>query len=442
MTITSTEMASRNDESAHDSLDDLGDIGWSIMDRLREAGDSLRDAPVVNPLDPNSTVPWHPMSIENGDLGVALAFSAADHFDPDEGWDLAAHHHVTAAVDSFSRLPNLGVGAFAGTASLAFTLDALSRDGERYQVARRQVENYLAARTYSLLETWNPENGTATDSYDLIAGVSGAAWYVVQAGRRSEEMVDMAQSVITALCSRACAPPPAGFWTASHQLTEMEREHHPHLHDGYVNLGLAHGIAGPLMVLGHARAAGFDVDPAAIEALRDMLGTHCESGEFGPDIGYHATPTPTPRTAPTRAAWCYGNAGLALAAAATETSRDDNLPTACELLGSLHARPTVELGIDNPSLCHGYGGLALIESVVLPAHAGSPSPKVTELLRSLVDPTEKFGFRNHHLTGVQSNSPGLLEGAGGTALALIEMSSRSTTRSTASRMIVGGDLSC
>lgn len=439
MTITRTETRFCSDTPEHN---DLGDLGWSIMHRLREAGDGLRAVPVVNPLDQNSIVPWHPMSIENGDLGVALALSAADHFDPDGGWDLAAHHHITEAVNSFSRLPNLGVGAFAGTASLAFALDALSRDGERYQSARRQVESYLASRTYALLETWNPETGTATDSYDLIAGVSGAAWYVVQSGRRSREMIDMAQSVITALCERACTPPPAGFWTTSHQLTSVEREHHPHLHDGYINLGLAHGIAGPLLVLGHARAAGFDVDPGAIEAIRATLGNHCERGELGPDIGYHATPASIPRAAPTRAAWCYGNAGLALAAAATEPSQGDSLPSAHELLETLNTRSVEDLGIDNPSLCHGYGGLALIESALGRSNAITPSTRGVERLVGVRDPAQMYGFRNHHLPGVQSNSPGLLEGAGGTAIALLELTSHSRSRSSAARMIVGGDLSC
>src|SRR5262249_9549675 len=86
---------------------------------------------------------------------------------------------------------------------------------------------------------------------------------------------------------------------------------------GIFDLGMAHGIGGPLALLAVAARQGVRVagQAEAIGRIGRWLIARVARDEWGPywptSIGFRAELRGEPGTPPTRAAWCYGTPGVA-----------------------------------------------------------------------------------------------------------------------------------
>ena len=424
-----------------DSREEAVDLGWRLLRRWRELGVTAVDLTEVHQPAHFGRVPWHPMGLDPGDLGLALVYSAADDLDPDGGWDEVAHVHLSHAVEYFRHSPDLGGGLFSGTAGMAWVLAALSRGGTRYRQARADVDEQLLQRGRRLLagfDTW--DGGPATEEYDLVSGLTGVAWSLLHRHQLGPELKQLRSDIVAMFCERLVRQGAWAFYTPPERITDFERQTHPQLHGGYVNLGLAHGIAGPLAALGVAHQRGVTVaglEDAAATLHQQVVGA-LRGTAYGPDVSYHEffplRGFGQSEADLTRTAWCYGNPGLAVALRhATELLRGRLGPSPVELLASVYRRPRSACLIDNPSLCHGWAGLLLIERLVL----GSPTEQTVRRLLDLAEATSVFGFRNVPSAGTVSDSPGFLEGSGGAAVALVSLSRPGATLTAAEEMLVG-----
>lgn len=416
--------------------------GWEVLDRIRAKGDAIIDVLTPHHITGEPVRAWHPLGLDPGDLGMALVYSAADGLRPDDGWDRLAFTHVQRMIEGFSTTPDLGIGLFSGTAGVAYALRSLDRDGTRYLRAIHDVDAVLATRVESRLKELPGQAGISTGAYDVIAGLSGAALYILQTAAWNGRLARTGVAIIEEFCRLALDTPPNGFWTPSNQITEFERETSPRLRGGYLNLGYAHGIAGVLSVLGRASARGVDVARLddAIVTLTKVLTDSLQDTEYGPDVPYHRLSADQPATQPelSRTAWCYGNLGLALALSNADIEQNGIVRG---LVRSVHDRPLALRFMGNPSLCHGIGGQLSIERHLglakLPADY---TPDVTiENLLDFADDRMEFGFANEQQEGRFTDSPGFLEGSGGVAVALISLESEEP--STAEKMLLG-DFTC
>lgn len=402
------------------------DLGWEILDRIRHRWTRTRDEGVPDPVRPGETVAWHPLSWEAGDLGLALLYASADFVAPGDGWDLVADVHVRAAIHAYRTLPSLGVGLFSGTAGVAWTLQSLAHGGERYQRAIDGVEAVLVERGRRALDDCRGQDTLSTDAYDMVNGLAGLGWYLLHTGANglvagSSSPIDvrgergrLLREVLAELGSRArtMTTSGGGLATGPHQVTRVERAHFPHLRGGYINLGQAHGIAGVLALLGRAEAAGHPGLTEGIDALRAVLVDSLRDTPVGRDTRYYLTPGRGEQEGLTRSAWCYGNPGLAVALAGTGVLAD--AATAVQLHLSTLRRSGQEMDIDNPSLCHGHGGLAMVSRFL-----GLPVDQHVRDVMQFSAPEACFGLRVEHLRGHVVDSPGLLEGSGGVAAMLV-----------------------
>src|SRR5262249_26009997 len=125
---------------------------------------------------------------------------------------------------------------------------------------------------------------------------------------------------------------------------------------------------------------------------------------IGPDV----------EVVPARAAWCYGDPGIAAAllVAATSGHRADWQQIAIDLAERTAARPASTTGVSDAGLCHGAAGLGHIFNRC--HHATGSEQFATAArcwFRRAIDMVE---------TGEQV--PGFLEGSTGVALALLSAS--------------------
>jgi lantibiotic biosynthesis protein len=182
--------------------------------------------------------------------------------------------------------------------------------------------------------------------YDLISGLVGFGVYALERGPAGEPIARHVVAGLERYGASGWQTPPALL--PAHHLVDAP--------DGYVNLGLAHGLAGTLALLARFWRAGIERERtrALIEsALRRLL-----DGSPPRALGRFSPWQPALRPPSPRLAWCYGDLGTAAALLAVGLALDHGeahreglaLARACAARG---CEVTSELAI-----CHGAAGAA------------------------------------------------------------------------------------
>jgi lantibiotic biosynthesis protein len=198
------------------------------------------------------------------------------------------------------------------------------------------------------------ERGAWRSGFELVSGVCGVGVYALErlpapAGRRLLELV------VEELRRLSEPADPGVTWLARPEhLHPDTRARAPR---GYHDLGLAHGVPGPVGVLAGGLAAGI---PGCAELL-DGAVAWLEAQALPEDdvsllpygIGKGANP------ASARLAWCYGDPGAA--AALLLAARAGHAPAealARRAIEKIAVRRDATAGVHGASLCHGTAGLA------------------------------------------------------------------------------------
>ncbi|MET0413750.1 MAG: lanthionine synthetase C family protein [Polyangiaceae bacterium] len=193
--------------------------------------------------------------------------------------------------------------------------------------------------------------------YDLISGLVGLGVYALARvpGRPAQRMLGRILDPREAAALRTSA---GHTWhTPPSHLPAWQRELAP---DGYFNYGLAHGVPGVIALLAAMIEAG--EHEARARALLEPAVSWLLEGELAPGI-YARFPMWVSGVAPpplTRAAWCYGDPGvaIALARAARATGSAATGEAAARIARTVALRDETNAGIVDPAICHGAFGLA------------------------------------------------------------------------------------
>lgn len=422
---------------ARDVIRRLGD--FDRIERAVESAKWLTSYP--------RSVHWRPEGLWQGHAGLALLFGAADACLPDEGFDVAGRDHLTRAVRAAEGHRQPTGGLSTGLAGLAVAASSLSRDGARY----RNLLRSLDAALVDLVE-WRTRDvvarrahGTSVSTFDVISGLTGVGRYLL--ARRHEPGCRRAlESVLRSFVYLAEDDRGVPHWyTAPSFLTDaVAARANP---DGNLNLGLAHGVPGPLSLLSLAANHGVTVagQTDTIRRIADLLcqlriedtwGPNwpttvtiaaCRAGTFGTSESLDAGSGPKP--VPSRTAWCYGNPGIARSLWLAGVAVDENgyRDLAVAAMEAVYRRPPKARQIDSPTFCHGVAGLQQI-TLRFANESGRPlfEDAAHTLHAQLVDayePESLLGFRNLEPGGARIDQPGLLDGAAGVALVLLAASS-------------------
>ncbi|MET7640726.1 lanthionine synthetase C family protein [Streptomyces sp. NPDC005438] len=407
-----------------------------VADRLADPEDVAGTAQAPDNLlrYPGNPQPvWNPLLLSDGYPGVALLFAELAAQEPEMRG--RAHAYLTAGLASgIALLPQSLYGgmvalAFAGhTAATGFGgygtmlagLDAHITGHARGR-AREDRERALAGRPVG-----------AWTRYDVLDGTAGVGRYLLaryeHGGEEARATVEPAlRDVLESLVATATADDVE--WEGVRRPVWWITEGLEYGLDEHVNLGLAHGVCGPLALLSLAWRAGVRVDrqDEAIERMMGLLTRWRVTDGTGPrwphlmNREHLASGQPHGRG---RDSWCYGAAGTAravyLAGAALDRA-DWREEAHTALHGALSA--ATEKGTVDSALCHGWAGLLHLAQRT-EQDSGDPAyrPLVDDLAGRVVegfDPEAPFGYRyHHHLAPRDLDRPGFLEGAAGIALAL------------------------
>ncbi|MGW4561582.1 lanthionine synthetase C family protein [Streptomyces sp. NPDC004561] len=395
------------------------------------------------------SVMWGPLTLANGLPGTALLYGELAR--TDDAWRPVAHRHLAAAGQVMNSAPSRGL--FSGPAALLAAAQTCAGPDGHYGSLRRKLASWVAedqTERLSVFRARAEDGGVGVDwaAYDLINGISGTTRLLLDSAADPAETGFDVESALTASLHHLVgitAPVQVdgyevpGWWVPVElQLSERDRAMYPR---GDLNLGMAHGITGPLAVLCTAHEAGHDVTGLAdaVHRIADWLLSwtlHDDAGPYWPARAglEHELAPRRPQDLFTRTAWCYGTPGVAAALlrAGQVMGRPDWSAAAVEALRSALRRDESLWAIEGATVCHGYAGLLRVVTrvahVVDDPELEAGRERLTDRVLACADEEAPFGFRHLMRFAAAARAPiphravdtaGMLEGAAGVALSLL-----------------------
>lgn len=392
-----------------------------------------------------------------GSAGAALFLAELAGRDPDR----LPSAHAQLAVAARALAGTASAGLYHGPASVLAAAQACARLGGHYPRLRHQLTEHVAAEQLARIAAVPRGEGVSWSAYDVIGGATGTGRLLLGAVAEGDptERAAAEPALRATLAHLTALSLPLtvdghrvpGWWVPSRlQPTAADRKVFPR---GDFNLGLAHGIAGPLALLVLCAETGVTVDGqlAAVHRIGRWLADRADHDAAGPyweprlpfddelvrSAGGGTEPSGYAAAA-SGGAWCYGAVGIAnaLVRAARLTGEADWLRLGLDGARALLRRPGTDHHLKGPTVCHGRAGFlqSLWRLGRLTGDAellGRTAPLAVEL-SAMAEDEAPFAFR--HLApalpdqGWDRSQPlrtedngGLLEGAAGVAAALLSV---------------------
>jgi len=427
----------------------LADAGLrqAIEQRVRASVELLRDAGAVKEraIQEGAGGPspkmasWGDLSLGSGYPGLCLLFGELDRLEPEAGWDLVGHQMLVAVQQAVTQYGIATYDLWGGLAGIQMGIRALSRGGTRYSGMMASFSAFAAAQLPSVIEektTRLQDGDLQMTDYDLMGGMTGIGRYLL-AFRDQPQLQEVLHDLLAYLIRLSGEQEidgqrvPLWYITAANQFLAVDREQYPL---GNFNLGLSHGIAGPMGMLALAKLQGVEVagQEAAIRRYAQWLCAWTledEAGVYWPGrlpmevllSGWGEGKRP-----PSQSSWCYGAVGIArqlwfAGEALGEAGwKELAVESALATFRRLHGKQ----GRFAPNFCHGLAGLAhgaqvMYSETGIETFAKERDRLVKQMLE-LYDETLAFGVYELK-QGQKCSRPSLLEGLAGTLIVLTSM---------------------
>ncbi|MEU8568022.1 lanthionine synthetase C family protein [Streptomyces pathocidini] len=367
--------------------------------------------------------------LANGRAGTALLFAELAHTEP--AYADAARASLVECARTLGSAPSRS-GLFSGLAGLGLAGRAVAGATGREVPIRRQILGALtpAARSFSGLVRGRLTTDDAPlrmADYDLLYGLTGmGVYFLAEAPEGSDSLGEVVSALTRLQGTRKVNGRQVPAWCVTSAPAAEDAQ-------GFLNLGMAHGISGPLAFLSVVLLSGQEYPGLreAVERLAAWLlgrrGTSPEGGTAWPrflQVDEHGRTSPgTPFT---QLSWCYGDVsvGNAVRLAGRALGREDWTSLATRALLTACGGPPPGEPLRDAALCHGWSGLlALVLRGAEDAPGDAGAELVAEHLAERVlehyDPSTPFGFQADLGTlNPRQDDPGFLMGAAGIALAL------------------------
>jgi hypothetical protein len=381
---------------------------------LKKRTEQLDDDCHIEPAQPPDGQDWLAQSLAQGAAGIALLHIELAR--SGTGSWRGAHAWICAAVSGEVSAGNTS-GLFQGLPAVAFVLHAAASGAPRYATGLAEADRHVTAlatsRADEALARIRSGRPTTFHEYDVFFGLTGLGALLLRrdpAGSAMERVLRYLVALTRPLVIDGREVP--GWWVGH----DPRRRQSPDYPGGHLNFGAAHGVAGPLALLGHTLRHGVAVDGqrdavASILAFLDTWRQESHAGPWWPEwitITDYAAGRPAQQHA-NRPSWCYGTPGIARAGqiaaiALGDTTAQKNYEQA---ITACLRDPAQVAKVTESGLCHGAAGLYM---TAMRAAEDTAAPDISTRLPVLADLLLSLAASNH--------GPGFLNGADGTALAL------------------------
>ncbi|WP_379513940.1 lanthionine synthetase C family protein [Nonomuraea insulae] len=373
-------------------------------------------------------------SLYGGQAGSAVVFRvAAQAAEAGVPWEQLCRRALSAAAAATREQPLRGIGLAGGSSGLALALTVCAELEPGYSPSLARLSRRLSRQ---IVDSPPPrgDTGSAISDYDVVSGASGALGALLSLPADGEDHRMAIHALLDYLIWLCSSAPGLENWRISSgsAFPPVLREVFPH---GYVDLGLAHGIAGPLAALAMAWMAGYrrPGQRAAMERTVDCLLESCvrdaegRAWPLGVGLDEHGrrrmTAAPAGRTA-----WCYGAPGICCALLHASSALEDRAlrAVAAESMEAAVRRLGAEARGMSSTLCHGLAGmLSMCQRFARTSDGHRFEHAIDTLIEVLLARCEAslpLMVQDLEADGSTVDCPSLLLGAAGVALALWSVS--------------------
>lgn len=312
---------------------------WEAIDAIA-AG--LR--PEVENLDPEA----HP-GVAGGTAGLALFYAYLGAVTGKDEWTGLAERLIEYSIDALSNRP-MHPDLYEGFSGIAWATGHL--EGMVFEPDEDDDDPIGE----SLLQVLSRPELFARGEFDLIGGLSGYGIYAYDALPRPN-----ARRCLELLVERLIGigeHTNGGFswFSPPERIPDWQLEESP---NGKFNLGVSHGVAAVISVLGMCAGAGVMSDEQRSIYDRSVAWMLAQKQEGKPWCFTNSIIEGRP-TERDRLAWCYGDPGIAgaLFTAARHAGNAALEAEALDVARTAAARPMDDSGVIDAGLCHGSAGLA------------------------------------------------------------------------------------
>lgn len=264
-----------------------------------------------------------------------------------------------------------------------FTVSAFCKEANILQSFSRSMNQLLCIAINNKLN--QIENAPTYDmNYDMISGVSGVLYYLLDCDYTQEEELVLIKCVEYLLAftqdNEFCGKPVIKFHIL--QPNQNPKFDQKDFKNGSINFGLAHGMLGPLIALSKAYAKGIIVEGLreGIEKIYHLYETYqAINRSYVPywpgtiTVEEYWEGTYKPEHLHTASSWCYGNVGImrGLQKVACYMNWPEKEQIYVEAMKCFLAQNPKEFHLFSPSLCHGFSSVVAIQNCAYSAY-GDP----------------------------------------------------------------------
>lgn len=377
---------------------------------------------------------YHLEALAEGPLGLALLYGELHKQWPGEGWDRLARTYFTLIDEQSVKGGRYELGLFSGISGRLFVAYHLCQLDILPQEVWRNLLKTILPAVDQFTGSLNLDTSPQAENYGLATGAVGIATILLTLARTTSISLELHMLLSHLL------------WLAQHDVEREKQEYAGWYHiskqleqqktlcaagSAYPGSGMWNGLAGLLALLSISLLDGISNDKKkTAETLQILSRQLCQNmvqdrwkNELQQEIydkEYHKIECIAPF------AWCHGNYAIARAVWLAGKALHDRslckvaIDSVLQIGQSMRRQPAVTIG---PSLCHGLAGMLQI-CCHFASNTGEPSIVEDALflldqLLCLFEPKRPFGYRAYEPEFIRVDTPWLLEGASGVALALL-----------------------
>ncbi|MEK3660624.1 lanthionine synthetase C family protein [Paenibacillus sp. FSL F4-0236] len=297
---------------------------------------------------------------------------------------------------------------FGGLTEVAFSIYAVYKSTGHYKKFLDKINQLLLEWTENFLGFIDIKDNLSADFFDAIFGVSGILKYLLLFAEE-EQVVELIKRLLRMLVylsgyeKEDLGLLPRWYVRKDNLRMEANKLNYP---TGSINLGLSHGIAGPLVVLSEAYKKGIIVD-GHLDAIHNIVSEYKKFTYLINDSTYWPTML-SPEHYLTdgkdfnkeihRESWCYGAISTAKVLFTTGNciSDHDLSDWAFDIIEQKAQLELKDLLLDSPTLCHGYAGVLCILNSVFNIRKSAALQlginKTEKQILKMYDQNSQYGF--------------------------------------------------
>lgn len=330
------------------------------------------------------------------------------------------------------------IGMFSHLGHQAFAVNLYFNRTGNLPTFSNSLNNLLlkiaSKRAQALLDS---KPSTFASHYDCIAGISGILYYLLDVVDIDQNL-NMLTPMVNYLIYLTKFHKYGGYLISNFHIpkenlyTDLEKRLYQ---NGYLNLGLSHGMLGPLLAMSKAKLKGLETTELskAIETINTIYNRFMKFIDRRPvwpcyiapmEYIKNLEPQYTSLLKIQRSSWCYGNVSIARGFHMLHKNNKNYSMAAkyMDYLIEIIDTPIKNYNLDNPGICHGFASIIAIGAY---AYDNYKSERLLLSTNRCISEIQKRAY-NENLTPNDMIDKyfemdiSLLQGAGGLTAALLK----------------------